>query len=65
MTKLHLRGAAGCPSMVLRWSRLNEKYGQGLGLGVKIQIALLSLFRMQLDSTAFKTVKKAYLYFKT
>ena len=64
MTKLYLRGAAGCPTMVLRWSKLNKKYGNGLGLGVKIQITLLRLFRMYPDGAAFQTVKKAYLYFK-
>ena len=65
MTKLYLRGAAGCPNMVVRWSRLNKKYGQGSGLGVKIQIMLLSLFRVEFDSNTFKKVKSAYFYFKT
>ena len=64
MTKLYLRGAAGWPTMVLRWSELNKKYDYGLGWSVKIQIKLLGLFRMYPDGTAFQTVKKAYLYFK-
>ena len=65
MTRLYLRGAAGCPGMIWRWSRLNKKYGQGLGLSVKIQIGLLSLFRIHLDSAAIKKVKRAYSYFRT
>ena len=65
MTKLYLRGAAGCPSMVFRWSRLNEKYGRDSGLVVKIQIAMLSLFRMRLDSAVGKKVKVAYFYLKS
>ncbi len=65
MTKLYLRGAAGCPSTVLRWSKLNQKYGRGLGLSVKIQIVLLSLFRIHPDSASITKVKKAYSYFRT
>ena len=64
MTKLYLRGAGGCPSMILRWGRLNRKYGEGLGVRVKVQIGLLSLFRIHLDSPSMKKAKRIYAYFR-
>lgn len=64
MTKLYLRGAGGCPSMLFRWSKLNKKYGQGPGLSVKIQIGLLSLFRINPDSISMRKMKRVYAYFK-
>ena len=65
MTKLYLRGASDCPSMILRWSRLHKKYGQERGLVVKIQIATLSLFRIRIDSTVGRKIKKIYLYLES
>lgn len=65
MTQLYLRGSADCPNMALRWSRLNKKYGRGSGLNIKIQIALLSFFRIQPDSVTLEKAKKAYFYLKS
>ena len=65
MTKLYLRGAARCPDMIFRWSKVNKEHGEGLGLGVKVQILMLSLFRLPVDSASLVKVKKAYIYFKT
>lgn len=62
MTKLYLRGAGGCSDMVLRWSRLNKIYGHQPGLNTKIQLSLLSFFRIQPNSLMFDKARKVSLY---
>ena len=60
MTRLYLRAAGDCNDIVARWSRLNDRFGVGSAIGVKIELFLLSLFRIHPDTKFHGQLRKIY-----
>ncbi len=63
ITRLYYRAAANCPDALMRWSRLNESYGGGFSLSIKIKLWLLSVLGINANSRVFYLLKKLYFRF--
>jgi len=61
-TRLYFRIAADCPDIVARWGKLHKRYGSGRGLGTRLELWLLRLFRVRPSSDLFYYIKMIYFY---
>ena len=57
-TRLYFRGAANCPSIAVRWHKLNQGFGRGLGLDTIIMLKLLSVSRCGPESRIFQNLRR-------
>jgi len=61
-TRLYLRAAAHCPSIVSRWSRLNSQFGRGGGYSTKFKLWFFRALRIEMDGEVFGQLKKLYVW---
>lgn len=61
MTRLYFRAAAYCPDTIVRWNRLNHRFGIGPAWGVKLKLLALSILRIRPNSAIFTRLKSYYL----
>lgn len=64
MTRLYYRAAASCPEAMTRWGKLNERFGVGSSLGIKIRLWFLSAFKIRPDGIFFQKIKKCYFWLR-
>jgi Glycosyl transferase family 2 len=60
MTRLYLRAAGQCRDIVPRWSRMNDRFGPGTGIGVKMELFFLSLLRLRPDTKIHALLRNLY-----
>ena len=59
-TRLYFRVAANCPDVVVRWSKLNKKFGVGYAIWIKLKLRLLAALHIRSDSRLFNYLKMVY-----
>ncbi len=57
VTRLYLLAASFHPDIVVRWSKLNSRFGSGSGFKARLQLQLFRLFRIHKDSRLFRWMK--------
>lgn len=61
VTRIYFRAAADCPDIVMRWWRLNTKFGRTFPWGTMFQLLVLSVLRIRPGSHFFEKLKKFLL----
>ncbi|MDD2774383.1 MAG: glycosyltransferase [Gallionella sp.] len=61
-TRLYFRAAATCPSVAIRWHKLNQRFGDRTGFTTVLELAFLSMFKCSPKNRFFQKLKKIHLH---